>query len=130
MKIYVVTMGSWDEYEIVKVFLNKKAAESYCNCWNMFRDEDYTILRIEERDDSSKESIKFPKYARVTLNCNGKFKFYPADSMGNTALHDDYCITSISFFLDITSCNSREDIEKLARETVESKYPNWKEGKI
>ena len=130
MKIYVVTSGSWEDYGINRVFLSKEAAESYCNYWNMFEDDEDELLGIEEYDDSSKESIEFSKYARVTLDYDGTFTSYPADSIENTSLYDGYYMTSISFSLDITACNSREDIEKLARETVESKYPHWKEGKI
>lgn len=130
MKIYVVTSGPWEDYGINKVFLSKEAAENYCNYWNMFEDDEDELLRIEEYNDSSKEPIEFPKYARVTLNYDGEFTSYPADSMENTSLYDGCYITSISFSIDITSCESREDIEKLARETVESKYPHWKEGKI
>jgi len=133
MKIYVVTSGSWEDYGINKVFLSKEAAENYCNCWNMFEDDEDDEgehMRIEEYNDSSKEPIEFYKYARVTLDYDGTFTSYPADSMENTSLYDGYFMTSISFSLDIAACNSREDIYKLARETVESKYPHWKEGKI
>lgn len=130
MKIYVVTSGSWEDYGINKVFLSKKAAENYCNYWNMFEDDEDELLRIEEWDDSSDETFVPPKYARVTLYDDYIIYIDPTDELNDTevTVEDSWC--SIEFTIDITSCNSREDIEKIARETVELKYPHWKEGKI
>lgn len=129
MKVYVVTSGTWEDYEINKVFLSKEAAENYCK---YFEKLSYYEDRcsIEEWDDSSDKTFVPPKYAMVTLYDDYTIVIDPADRLEKTELtiEGEWC--SLKFSLNITSCNSREDIEKLARETVESKYPNWKEGKI
>lgn len=129
MKVYVVTSGSWEDYGINKVFLSKEAAESYCSYWNMFENDD-NFCNIEEWDDSSDETFVRPKYVRVTLYDDDTLVIDPIDKLKDTEITVEDNWGSIEFSLDITSCNSREDIEKLARETVESKYPNWKAGEI
>jgi hypothetical protein len=129
MKIYVVTSGSWEDYGIDKVFLSKEAAESYCRYQEKFYDYD-DRCSVEEWDDSSDETFIPPKYSRVTLYDDYTIVIDPADNLEKTELTTEDNWSSIELSLDITSCNSREDIEKLARETVESKYPHWKEGKI
>ena len=130
MKIYVVTSGSWEDYEIDKVFSSKEAAENYCNYWNMFEDDEDDFCNIEEWDDSSDETFVHPKYVKVTLYDDYTLVIDPTDKLKDTEITVEDNWGSIEFSLDITSCKSREDIEKLARETVESKYPHWKEGKI
>ena len=131
MKIYVVTRGSWEDYGIDKVFSSKEAADNYCNYWNMFEDDDEdNFFSIGEYEDSSGEKFKHQRYARVTFDELDGMYTAPSDTWEESYVDNSICGISLEFSLDITSCNSREDLEKLARETVESKYPHWKEGKI
>lgn len=131
MKIYVVASGLGEDYGINKIFLSKEAAENYCNYWNMFENDEDEHMIMEEYDDYSHNTANvFYKYARVILYNDDSIRIDPAIKPKETEVTGTKYWYSINFTIDITSCNSREDIEKLARETVESKYPHWKEGKI
>lgn len=64
MKVYIVTRGSYSDYHIEKVFINKEQAESFVQLCNYHKDA-YDLMEIEEWD-AEDETAQASEYIELT----------------------------------------------------------------
>lgn len=74
-KIYVVTQGSYSDYHIEKIFLNKEKADLYCSCHNGCSIEEWNcsddMLINPVNELMIRVCFRFPKFPDGTNNIQG-----------------------------------------------------------
>jgi hypothetical protein len=126
MKVYVVTSGSYSDYSIKKIFLDKEKAERYIDIKEKEGCLDINGLEIYETSDDNLIELKKYIYVQFIIYSNGEtqyiFEIINTNTLDNPCIDDYPYIYSYYHYIDW--CN--EYIINIHRPLTQENYDEEK----
>ena len=130
--VYIVTSGSYSDYQICEVFLNEEKALSYCAKENLnLKNKGYGDPVYIERFDAYDDNIEIDKnkkiyksgsiyldigHDNIEIDMDPIISFYPAENNGN--IKELISTNCYRYYYAVGTNVSNEKLKKIAKDAV------------